>query len=44
MCLSPASAEQVTIQIRSMLERAWEFIAIAYQGRAFLALGWDQPG
>jgi transposase-like protein len=43
--MSPASAEQVTIQIRSMLERAWEYIAIAYQGRAFLALGyqtWDE--
>lgn len=43
--LSPASAEQVTIQIRSMLERAWEYIAIAYQGRAYLALGyetWDE--
>ncbi len=43
--MSPASAEQVTTQIRSMLERAWEYIAIAYQGRAYLALGyqtWDE--
>lgn len=43
--MSPASAEQVTIQICSMLERAWEYIAIAYQGRAYLALGyqsWDE--
>jgi hypothetical protein len=43
--MSPASAEQVTIQIRSLLERSWEFIAIAYQGRAYLALGyqtWDE--
>jgi hypothetical protein len=43
--MSPASAEQVTIQIRSMMERAWEYIAIAYQGRAHIALGyasWDE--
>jgi hypothetical protein len=43
--MSSASAEQVTIQIRSMMERAWEYIAIAYQGRAHLALGyasWDE--
>lgn len=43
--LSPASAEQVTTQIRSLMERAWEYIAIAYQGRAYLALGyasWDE--
>jgi len=43
--MSTASAEQVTLQIRSMMERAWEYIAIAYQGRAHLALGypsWDQ--
>ena len=43
--LSTASAEQVTLQIRSVMERAWEYIAIAYQGRAHLALGyssWDQ--
>ena len=43
--LSPASAEQITIQIRSLMERAWEYIAIAYQGRAHLALGyasWDE--
>src|SRR6476469_1809944 len=39
--MSPASAEQVTIQIRSMMERAWEYIAIAYQGRAHIALGYD---
>ena len=37
--LSPASAEQITTQIRSLMERAWEYIAIAYQGRAHLALG-----
>jgi hypothetical protein len=40
-----ASAEQVTLQIRSMMERAWEYIAIAYQGRAHIALGyesWDE--
>ena len=29
--MSPASAEQVTLQIRSMMERAWEYIAIAYR-------------
>src|SRR6478672_1282699 len=43
--LSPASAEQITTQIRSLMERAWEYIAIAYQGRAHLALGyarWDE--
>ncbi|ACV76834.1 helix-turn-helix domain-containing protein [Nakamurella multipartita] len=43
--MSPAGAEQVTMQIRSMMERAWEYIAIAYQGRAHIALGyetWDQ--
>ena len=43
--MSSASAEQVTQQIRSMVERAWEYIAIAYQGRAHLALGyesWDE--
>ena len=43
--MSTASAEQVTRQIRSMMERAWEYIAIAYQGRAHLALGyssWDE--
>jgi hypothetical protein len=43
--LSPASAEQVTMQIRTMVERAWQYIAIAYQGRAYLALGyrtWDE--
>ena len=43
--MSPAGAEQVTLQIRSMMERAWEFIAVAYQGRAHIALGyetWDE--
>jgi hypothetical protein len=43
--MSPASAEQVTIQIRSMRERAREYIAIAHQGRAHIALGyasWDE--
>src|SRR5690349_11038446 len=43
--MSPAGAEQVTLQIRSMMERTWEYIAIAYQGRAHIALGyatWDQ--
>ena len=43
--MSSASAEQVTLRIRSMMERAWEYIAIAYQGRAHLALGyanWDE--
>ena len=40
--LSSAGAEQVTLQIRSMLERAWEYIAIAYQGRAHLALGYER--
>lgn len=43
--LSSAGAEQVTMQIRTMVERAWEYIAIAYQGRAYLALGyrtWDE--
>lgn len=43
--MSPASAEQVTLQIRAMMERAWEYIALAYQGRAHIALGyttWDE--
>jgi hypothetical protein len=43
--MSLASAEQVTLQIRSMMERAWDYIAIAYQGRAHIALGyesWDE--
>jgi len=43
--MSPAGAEQVTLQIRSMVERAWEYIAIAYQGRAHIALcyeTWDE--
>ena len=43
--MSPASAEQVTVQIRTVLDRVWEFIALAYKGRAFLALGygsWDE--
>ena len=42
--MSPASAEQVTVQIRTVLDRGWEFIALAYKGRAFIALGypnWD---
>src|SRR5664280_1170060 len=42
--MSPASAEQVTVQIRTVLDRAWEFIALAYKGRAFIVLGypnWD---
>ena len=42
--MSPVSAEQVTVQIRTVLDRAWEFIALAYKGRAFIALGypnWD---
>jgi hypothetical protein len=42
--MSPASAEQVTVQIRTVLDRAWEFIALAYKGRAFIALryaNWD---
>ena len=44
LLMSPASAEQVTVQIRTVLDRAWEFIALAYKGRAFIALGypnWD---
>lgn len=43
--MSPAGAAQVILQIRSMMERAWEYIAIAYQGRAHIALGyesWDE--
>jgi len=43
--MSPASAEQVTVQIRTVLDRAWEFIALAYKEKAFLALGyasWDE--
>ncbi len=43
--MSPASAEQVTIQIRAVLDRAWEYIALAYKGRAHIALGhrsWDE--
>jgi hypothetical protein len=42
--MSPSSAEQVTVQIRTVLDRAWEYIALAYKGRAFVALGyanWD---
>ena len=42
--MSPAGAEQVTQQIRSVLDRGWEYIALAYKGRAFTALGyptWD---
>jgi hypothetical protein len=39
--MSSASAEQVTLQIRSLMERAWEYIAIAYQGRAHQALGYE---
>ena len=42
--MSAASAEQVTVQIRTLLGRGWEYVALAYQGRAFLALGyadWD---
>lgn len=43
--MSVASAEQITLQIRSMMERAWEYVAVAYQGRAHIALGyesWDE--
>ena len=43
--MSPSSAEQVTVQIRTVLDRAWEYIALAYKGRAFVALGyssWDE--
>ncbi len=42
--MSAASAEQVTGQIRTLLDRGWEYVALAYQGQAFLALGypdWD---
>lgn len=42
--MSPASAEQVTVQIRTMLDRGWQYVAFAYKGRAFVALGyptWD---
>lgn len=42
--MSAASAEQVTVQIRTLLDRSWEYLALAYKGRAFLALGyasWD---
>ena len=42
--MSPASAEQVTVQIRTVLDRGWQYIALAYKGRAFVALGyptWD---
>lgn len=42
--MSPASAEQVTLQIRTVLDRGWDYIALAYKGRAFVALGyptWD---
>ncbi len=42
--MSPASAEQVTQQIRTVLDRGWEYIALAYKGRAFAALcypTWD---
>src|SRR6478752_4313033 len=43
--MSPAGAEHVTLQIRSMMDPAWEYIAVAYQGRAHIALGyatWDE--
>ena len=42
--MSPASAEQVTVQIRTVLDRGWDYITLAYKGRAFVALGyptWD---
>ena len=42
--MSPASAEQITVQISTMLDRGWEYVALAYKGRAFIALGhstWD---
>ena len=42
--MSPPSAEQVTVQIRTVLDRGWDYIALAYKGRAFVALGyptWD---
>ena len=42
--MSPASAEQVTVQIRTVLDRGWQYIALAYKGRAFVALAyptWD---
>ena len=42
--MSPASAEQVTVQIRTMVDRGWQYIALAYKGRALVALGyptWD---
>jgi len=42
--MSPASAEQVTVQILTVLDRGWQYIALAYKGRAFVALGyptWD---
>jgi hypothetical protein len=42
--MSSASAEQVTVQIRTVLDRGWQYIALAYTGRAFVALGyptWD---
>ena len=42
--MSPASAEQVTAQIRTVLDRAWEFIALAHKGRAFIALGLPELG
>ena len=42
--MSPASAEQVTIQIRTMMDRSWEYISLAYKGRAFAALGFPILG
>lgn len=38
--MSPASADQVTVQIRTVLDRGWQCIALAYKGRAFVALGY----
>ena len=39
--MSPPSAEQVTHQIRIMPDRCWEYVALAYKGRAFTILGYD---
>ncbi len=43
--MAVASAERITVPIRSMTGRAWEQVAVANRGRAHIALGhesWDE--
>ena len=30
--MTPASAPQVTVQIRTVLDRGWQYLALAYKG------------